>query len=82
MQRDPERSDVINGLVDVFISDDDGRIVSGSQKSKRRRTDRLAELAQLLHALLGSFPAISARFIAPIEMPATQSGCKLASANA
>jgi len=30
----------------------------------------------------GALPAITAALIAPIEMPATQSGCRLASASA
>ena len=44
--------------------------------------DCLPELRSLLDACSGGLPAISAALIAPIEIPATQSGWRLASASA
>ena len=48
-----------------------GEAVTASQNSRSRSTRRAFSL-----------PAIRAEFTAPIEMPATQSGCSPASASA
>jgi hypothetical protein len=45
-------------------------------------SDRFPEFSQFLDALPRRIPAIRAEFAAPIEIPATQSGCKFASARA
>ena len=47
------------------------RVVIASQKLRKAST-----------RFSGGLPAIKAELMAPIEMPATQSGCRLASANA
>jgi hypothetical protein len=58
--------------------------VSASRTGRVRARNIAAELVvnAAPDGYTGALPAISAPLIAPIEMPATQSGCSSASANA
>ena len=55
----------------MWVKTGAGAALTVSQKSRRRST-----------RFSGGLPATSAELMAPIEMPATQSGCRLASAKA
>jgi len=50
--------------------------------AKWRSGDCVPKFAQRVNATLGGLPAMIAELMAPIEIPATQSGCRSASASA
>ena len=56
------------------------------QRGKASRSGEALTVSQNARSLStrfsGGLPAMSAELMAPIEMPATQSGCKFASASA